>query len=211
MTQVTALELGGGCGRRVSTEKPAESQGCVCTLQGAGGGGGTCPDAQGPTPRGCLAPSRGTRGSPPRSPRRTQHRVSAASPQGTHVQGSESECLAQEVQRPAGRQPKPRRSGRHRKVNRGPEREGPAWLAGGGVGLAPPPAPKRKILNGRRRPPETRRDGNAVSRATRRETGLTSPRGGPSRPRPRVKRSRPRPPPGTQHWWPPRCLLSTHQ
>lgn len=156
-------------------------------------------------------PAEGREGHLPRSPRRTQHRVSAASPQGTHVQGSGSECLAQEVQRPAGRQPKPRRSGRHRKVNRGPEREGPAWLAGGGVGLAPPPAPKRKILNGRRRPPETRRDGNAVSRATRRETGLTSPRGGPSRPRPRVKRSRPRPPPGTQHWWPPRCLLSTHQ
>lgn len=45
----------------------------------------------------------------------------------------------------------------------------------------------RKKLNGRGRPPETRRDGNAVARAARRERLRTSQRGGlPVRPRLRL-------------------------
>lgn len=50
MTQVTATELGGGCGRRVPTEEPAESQGCVCTPQG-GGHLFCCPES---TPQGAA-------------------------------------------------------------------------------------------------------------------------------------------------------------
>lgn len=50
MIQVTATELGGGCGRTVPTEERAESQGCVCTLQG-GGHLPCCPES---TPQGAF-------------------------------------------------------------------------------------------------------------------------------------------------------------
>lgn len=99
------------------------------------------------------------------------------------------------------RRPRVRREARRGKLR---HKEGRDRWDRGGRGrpwIAPFPLPLRKKLNGRGRPPETRRDGNAVSRATRRERSLTSPRvGRPARPRPPVGRPRPRPPAGKPHW-----------
>lgn len=77
---------------------------------------------------------------------------------------------------------RPRACGRDEEGNRGSDSKGCRNRTGAGSAfrlLPPPPnTPLRKKLNGRGRPPETRRDGNAVARAARRERLPTSPRGG---------------------------------